>query len=97
MGAIEGDAGESGAHFEAGETGGAGGVLTGGEDQGAEAAAGPLGMDEEGADFGGVAGGIEERIFALGELIAAVESFAFAPSAAGDDGGRRPGRRGGRL
>ena len=43
-------------------------------------------MDEEGADFGGVAGGIEERVFALGELIAAEESFAFAPSAAGDDG-----------
>ncbi len=43
-------------------------------------------QDEEGADFGGVVGGIEEGIFASGELIAAEESFAFAPSAAGDDG-----------
>jgi len=82
---VERDAGERGAHFELGEAGGFGGVFAGFEEQSAEAAAGPIGMDEDGADFGGVGGGIEKVGFADGGAVAAEEGFAFAPAAAGDD------------
>ena len=44
-------------------------------------------MDEEGADFGGIARGVEQGIFASRVLIASVESLALAPAAAGDDYG----------
>jgi len=84
---VERNAGEGGAHFEAGEAGGFGGVFAGFEEKRAEAAAGTIGMDEEGADFGGVDGGIEEFGFANGGVVAAEKSFAFAPSAAGSNGG----------
>jgi hypothetical protein len=42
-------------------------------------------MHEEGTNLGRIPGGIEQRIFAVGTLIAAVERFALAPSAAGYD------------
>ena len=83
---VERNAGEGGAHFEAGEAGGFGGVFAGFEEQSAEAAAGPIGVDENGADFGGVGSGIEKFGFADGGVVAAEEGFAFAPAAAGDDG-----------
>ena len=83
---VERDAGEGGAHFEFGEAGGFGGVFAGFEEQSAEAAAGPIGMNEDGANFGGVGGGIEKVGFAEGGVVAAEEGFAFAPTAAGDDG-----------
>ena len=83
---VERDAGEGGTHFEFGEAGGFGGVFAGFEEQSAEAAAGPLWMDEDGADFGGVGGGIEKFGFANGGVVAAEERFAFAPTATGDDG-----------
>src|SRR5256885_10140548 len=83
---VERDAGEGGAHFEFGEAGGFGGVFASFEEQSAEAAAGPIGMDEDGADFGRVGGGIEKVGFAEGGVVAAEEGFAFAPTAAGDDG-----------
>jgi hypothetical protein len=82
---VERDAGEGGAHFEAREAGGFGGVFAGCEEQSAEAAAGPIRVDEDGADFGGVQSGIEKIGFANGGVVAAEEGFAFAPTAAGDD------------
>ena len=58
------------------------------EDESAEAAAGVMGMDEDGADFCGVDGGIKESCFAAGAVVAAEESPAIAPAAAaGDYGG----------
>jgi len=83
---VERDTGEGGAHFEFGEAGGEGGVFAGFEEKSAESAAGPIGMDEDGADFGGVGGGIEKFGFADGGMVAAEEGFALAPAAAGDDG-----------
>ena len=82
---IERDAGERGAHFEAREAGGFGGVFAGFEEERAEAAASPIGVDEEGADFCGIEFGIEEFGFADGGVVGAEKSFAFAPTAAGDD------------
>src|SRR5580698_7970259 len=52
------------------------------EDQGAQAAAGEGGMDEDGADFGCVDCGIEEFRFADVGVVAAEEGFAFGPSPA---------------
>ena len=58
------------------------------EDESAETAAGVMGMDEDGADFCGVDGGIEESCFAVGAVVAAEESAPVAPTAtAGDDAG----------
>ncbi len=82
---IERDAGERGAHFEAGETSGFGGVFAGFEEKRAEATAGPVGVNEEGADFCGVGFGIEEVRFADGGVVGAEKSFAFAPATAGGD------------
>jgi hypothetical protein len=82
---VEEDTSKGGTHFEAIETGGFGGVFTSFEEQSAEAAAGPVGMYEKGADFCGVGLGIEEFGFTNGRVVAAEESFAFAPTAAGGD------------
>src|SRR6266404_9135518 len=83
---VERDAGERGAHFEASEACGSGGVFASFEEQSAEAAASPVGVDEDGTDFGAVGGRIEKFRFANGGVVAAEEGFAFAPAAAGDDG-----------
>lgn len=83
---VERDTSERGTHFEAGEAGGFGGVFAGFEEECAEAAASPIRMDEDGADFCGVVVGIQEFGFADGGVVGAKESFAFAPAAAGDDG-----------
>ena len=62
------------------------------EDESAEAAAGVMGMDEDGADFCGVASGIEEGRFAAGAVVAAEEGLAIAPTAAaGEDAGLNGG------
>ena len=82
---VERDASEGGTHFEAGESGSAGGGFAGIENFGAESAAGPVRMNEESADFGGVSGGIEKFIFADRSVVAAEEGFAMAPTAAADD------------
>ena len=89
-GQVERDAGESGSHFKAGKAGSTSGRFAGIEDFGAEAAAGPIGVNEEGADFGGIDCGIEEICFANGSVVAAEEGFAMAPAAAaGQDSGAR--------
>jgi len=63
-------------------------LLTVVEDESAETTARVLGMDEDGADFCGVRGGIEERSFAAGAVVAAEESAPIAPAAAaGDEAG----------
>jgi len=85
--AIEGHAGEGGSHFRAGETLGASGLLAELEDASGDAAARPRGMDEEGANFGGVGLGVEERVVAAGAAIAAVGGFAAGPAAAGCEAG----------
>ena len=65
------------------------------EDESAETAAGVMGMDEDGADFCGVASGIEEGRFAAGAVVAAEEGPAIAPAAAaGDNAGLNVGPRG---
>ena len=79
---VERDAGESGSHFKAGETGGTCGGFAGCEDFGSDAATGKIGMDEEGAYFGGVGFGIEEFGLANVGVIRAKQRFAFAPAAA---------------
>ena len=81
-GEVERDSGEGSAHFKTGKTGGAGGGFAGFEDSGADAAAGEIGMNEEGADFGGIGFGIEELGFADLRVVGAEEGFAFAPAAA---------------
>jgi hypothetical protein len=83
---VERNAGERRAHFKADEAGGFGGVFAGFEEKSAEATAGPIGMHEDGADFGGVGSGIQKFRFADGGMVAAEESSAFAPATAGDDG-----------
>lgn len=83
-GQVERDAGESGAHFKAGEAGGTGGGLASVEDFGAEASASPVGVNEKGADLGGVDCWIEKVWFTDGRVVAAEKSFAVAPTAAAD-------------
>src|SRR5262249_5084061 len=84
---IERHAGERGAHFEASEAGGFGSVFTGFEEKRAEAAAGPIGVDGEGADFSGVGGGSQKLTVTGGGRGTADKSFASAPGAAcGYDG-----------
>jgi hypothetical protein len=51
-------------------------------------------MNEKGADFGGVATWVEKIVVPVGPLVGAVEGFAFAPSAAGNDDRRRIRLRG---
>lgn len=84
-GGVEGDSGEGRAHFESGESGGAGGVFAVVEDERADAATGVIRVDEEGANLGGVGGGVEEEVLATGEVVSAVEGTEARPAAAGDD------------
>src|SRR5262249_22566243 len=81
-GEVQGDAGEGGSHFKTGKAGGASSGFAGFEDFCADAAAGEIGMDEEGADFSGVGFGIKEFGFADVSAVGAEESFALAPAAA---------------
>lgn len=53
-----------------------------GQDAGAEALAGVAGMDEDGADFGGVGLGVEEIGLAEGGFVGSKEGFAHGPAAA---------------
>ncbi len=82
---IKWNAGEGSSHFEAGEASGAGGGFAGFENCGADAASRPIGMDEKGADFCGIAGWIEKIVFADGRVVAAEEGFAMAPAATAYD------------
>src|SRR5260370_41529947 len=77
-------AGQCGAHLEAGEASGLCCDLACIEEKGADAVARPVGMNKEGADFGGVLTRGEEVVVPIGPLVGAVEGFAFAPAAAGD-------------
>lgn len=79
---VERYAGEGGAHFEFAETGCCCGVFAGFQDESADALAGEIGMDEDGADAGGIGGGVEVGIFADRAVVAAEESLAHAPAAA---------------
>jgi hypothetical protein len=87
FGLIKSYAAESGSHLNTSETGSECCVLAGLEDYAADAAAGPVGMNEEGADLGGIVSRVQQGVFAGGELVAAVESPSFAPAARGDDFG----------
>src|SRR6266852_2862862 len=78
-------AGERGAHFEAHEAGRFSGILAGGKKQGADAAARPVRTNEEGANLCGIAARVEQIIVAVGPLVGAVQSLAFAPAAAAYD------------
>ena len=84
-GEVERDAGEGRAHFKTGKTGGVGGGFAGFENSRADAAAGEIGMDEEGADFGGVGRGVEEFGLADWRAVGAEKGFAFAPAAAASE------------
>ena len=91
---VEGDPGEGGAHLEAMESGHAGGVLAVLEEEGAETAAGEVGVDKDGADACGIGSGVEGGGFAAGAVIAAEEGLAEAPAAAAGDAVGRGGGRG---
>jgi len=65
-------AGKGGAHFETREAGGSCCVFAGNEKQRADSAACPVGMNEKGADFGGIAVRVEQVVVAVGPLIRAV-------------------------
>src|ERR1700722_5769853 len=69
--AVERDAGESGTHFVAGKACGARGGFDGGENQRAQAAARVCRGHKDGADFGGIRGGVEQIRFADGSAIGA--------------------------
>jgi len=75
---------QRGSHFVTKKSRSPGCIFAGFEDSAAYAAARPVRVDEEGADFCGVVKGIEQRILAAGPVIAAVKSFAFAPATAAD-------------
>ena len=62
-GEVERNAGEGGSHLEAGEARCAGGGFAGFKNSGADAAPRQIGMNEEGADFRRVDGGIEKLHF----------------------------------
>ena len=79
---VEGHSGECGSHLELAKACMLGGVLAVGEDDGAEAAAGEVRVDEDGADLCGVGGGVERLDDAVGAVVAAEEGFAEAPAAA---------------
>ncbi len=83
---IERDAGEGGAHFKTSKACSLGRILTGLQDHGSDSTPRPCGMNEEGANLGGVVLRVEQRRLAASPLIAAIEGFAFAPAAASDDG-----------
>ena len=69
---VERDAGERATHLEAGEPGGDGGIFCRSEEQAAEALAREVGVDEDGADFGGVVERVEAREF-FGSCVGAGE------------------------
>jgi len=79
---VERDAGYGGAHFVFVEAGGAGGCFYVGEDEAAEALAGEGGVDEDGADFGGVGCWVEEFGFSDRGSVGAEEGFALGPASA---------------
>jgi hypothetical protein len=87
-------AGEGRAHLEKSEAGGFGGVFAGLEKKSPDSLSRPIGMNKEGADFGGVVVRIKKIVHAMSPAIAAEERFAFAPAAAADYAGR--GSSGGR-
>src|ERR1700728_180868 len=83
--AVERDAGEGGSHFKARKAFGPRGLLTELEDAGADALARPGGVDEEGADFGGVDARGEEGVVASRTMVAAIGGFAARPATAGSE------------
>jgi hypothetical protein len=72
-------------HLVALEPGGSCSVFAGLEDQAADSAARPIGMDKEGSNLCRIAKRVEQRILAACPMIAAVKCLAFAPAAASDD------------
>jgi hypothetical protein len=85
---VEPDARQRGHQFEAGESRGTRVGLAALEDRPSEPAARMRGIDEEGADPGGIDTGIELRLIALGARIAPEERPPPAPSAARHDEAR---------
>ena len=79
---VEGDATQSRAHLQTRESAVDGGVLACIQDQRTHTAPGPTRVHEERANFRSVFQRIEKRVLASRELVAAVQCFAFAPSAA---------------
>ena len=82
---VEQHSGEGCAHFEAGKTGGKGGVFASLEDHRANTAAGPGWMDKKGANLGGFMLRVKQCGLAARPLVAAIERFSFAPTAAAYD------------
>src|SRR5260370_25074134 len=78
-------ASERRAHFKAREASTFRGILAGGEEEAADAASRPVRMNEEGANLCGIAARVEQIIVAVGPLVGAVQSLAFAPAAAAYD------------
>ena len=56
---VKGDAGEGCSHLQAGKAGSFRGCFAGFKNQGADTAACPRWIDKEGANFGGIAAGVE--------------------------------------
>ena len=67
--AIERNSRECRAEFEAGEPGCRSFCFAMVEDSGGETATRVSGMNEEGADFGGLGGGVEKRVVALSWIV----------------------------
>jgi hypothetical protein len=84
-GGVKGDAGQRRAHLEAGKASGDRRGFAGVEDRGADTAAGPLRVYEEGADLGRLGGWIEKLVLAVCVVVSAEERPAFAPAAAAGD------------
>src|SRR5882724_8745873 len=82
---IQRNAGERGTHFETREASGAGGGFASFENSRAQAAACPIRVNEEGANFGCVGCRIEKFWFANWRMVTAEQSLAIAPAAASDD------------
>eukprot|EP01031_Cornospumella_fuschlensis_P048745 gene48744-59685_t len=85
MGGVEGFAGEGGDHDDLAKASVSDGGFAGLQQQAADAAAGPAGMDKEGADARGVTSRIEVVVLALAIAIATVDGLSAAPAAAGDE------------
>lgn len=85
VGRVERNACERGAHFEAREACLLRGMLAGREQKRADAAAGPLRMDEERPDLRRIASRIEEGVLARRPAVAAKQGSPAAPAAAAND------------
>ena len=84
---VEGNAAQRCTHFQAREAGFPRRFFASFEDQAADAAPRPVRMYEERSNLGRISRWVEQRVFACRILIAAIQSFALAPSAAAHNPG----------